>query len=146
HRADRPVRGPGPTAMAHLPPAPRPAPDDAASRSAPRPPDPPLRWWGRLVLAAVLVLAPVAFLAPSIFSGDAPGAFDLLYEVSPWRDAVPSPGGGEQPIQVDQTEQLPWVDGVWDVIGDGQLPAWTPAVGGGTPVGTTPVFATYSVF
>ncbi len=99
-----------------------------------------------LVLVAIVLAAPLAvFFAPT-FGGSAPGAFDLNYQNSPWRDQSHRPIDAQSPAQVDQSEQLPWVDGMWNSLRDGRVPMWTPAVGGGTPLGTNPVFTTYSVF
>jgi len=95
---------------------------------------------------AVLLVPVIVFFAPSIFDGKAPGGFDLIYLGSPWRDTDPRPASMGSPVQVDQAEQLPWVDAMWEQIGDGQWPGWSPNVGGGIAAGSNPVFASYSVF
>ena len=94
----------------------------------------------------LLAVPLVVFFAPSLFGGAAPGGFDLSYQSSPWRDEAVRPIDAQSPAQIDQAEQLPWVDGMWASLRDGRVPMWTGAVGGGTSLGTNPIFATYSVF
>lgn len=100
-----------------------------------------------LALVALVLLGPIlAFFAPTFAAGNAPGGFDLLYQHSPWRDQQTRPLDAQSPAQADQAEQLPWVEGIWESIREGELAMWTPTVGGGTSLGTNPVFATFSVF
>ena len=99
-----------------------------------------------LVVCVLLALPLAVFFAPTLIAGNAPGAFDLSYQSSPWRDEVTRPLDAQSPVQIDQAEQLPWVDGMWESLREGRIPMWTPAVGGGTSLGTNPVFTTYSVF
>jgi len=103
-------------------------------------------WRQRAVVLAVLALPVFVFFAPSILDGKAPGGFDLIYLGSPWRDSEPRPSSMGSPVQVDQAEQLPWVDSMWEQIGAGSWPGWSPNVGGGIAAGSNPVFASYSVF
>lgn len=99
-----------------------------------------------LAVAALLALPLAVFFAPTLIAGNAPGGFDLSFQSSPWRDEARRPLDAQSPVQIDQAEQLPWVDGMWETLRDGRVPMWTPAVGGGTSLGTNPVFTTYSVF
>lgn len=120
---------------------------DDARAAAPEPtPDAGATWRRRLLVGVLLAIPVLVFFAPSIFDGKAPGGFDLIYGGSPWRDSEPRPDAPLSPVQVDQAEQLPWVDGAWEVVDDGSFPAWTPHAGGGQAVGTNPIFATWSVF
>jgi len=100
----------------------------------------------QVAIAAVLAIPVAVFFAPTLIAGNAPGAFDLSYQSSPWRDEPSRPLDAQSPVQIDQAEQLPWVDGMWASLREGRVPMWTAAVGGGTALGTNPVFTTYSVF
>lgn len=103
-------------------------------------------WRRRLLVAVVLAVPVLVFFAPSIVGGRAPGGFDLIYLGSPWRDATPQPDHVLSPVQVDQSEQIPWVDAAWRQVGDGRFPAWDATFSGGQAVGTNPIFMTWSVF
>lgn len=111
-----------------------------------RPGDDANVWRRRLLVAAVLALPVLVFFAPSIFGGRAPGGFDLIYLGSPWRDAPVQPDHVLSPVQVDQSEQIPWVDAAWQQVEDGRFPAWNATFSGGQAVGTNPIFMTWSVF
>ncbi len=73
----------------------------------------------------VLILAPLSFVGPAVFSSNCVGAYDQIRQMSPWNDPAPS-----QPWDVLQADSVlqfyPWRKMVFEAWGSGQLPLWNP--------------------
>jgi hypothetical protein len=73
----------------------------------------------------VLILAPLIFVGPAVFSSNCIGAFDQIRQMSPWNGPAPT-----QPWDVLQADSVlqfyPWRKMVFEAWGSGQVPFWNP--------------------